>query len=102
MAKSAEQNILDYLKTTRGPIAGSELQRMIFKNKSGTAASPKTIARRLAENAEIREGFPAPVLIATYNQKGHVHYEYDRKQLPKKMVPVQLPNGNVRLEYHDA
>ena len=50
--KSVETQLLDFLKANPSKYASAELQRMPWKNKNGTLATPRSIVRRLEENAE--------------------------------------------------
>lgn len=51
--KSVEQNILKFFQERPGQVFDSgDIQRMIWKNKNGTIAKPKSVSRRLQELAE--------------------------------------------------
>lgn len=52
MGKSAEQNLISFLRENTDWYSSGSLQRMPFKNKNGTLATPRTLVRRLQENAE--------------------------------------------------
>lgn len=77
--KSCEQNIIDFLKANTSKFAAAELQRMPFKNKNATVASPKAISRRLQENAE-----PGCVLEVSYDEHNNAWYQI--KQEHKKVT----------------
>lgn len=50
--KSAETKLIDFLKESPVWYASAELQRLRFHNKNGTTSTPRSIVRRLEENAE--------------------------------------------------
>ena len=80
MNNSAETNILRFIQQNRGQVfAGPELCRMIFKNKNGTTAAPKSVSRRLQELAEAKE-------IQVEEKNGIAHYTADESKIPMKQV----------------
>lgn len=81
MKKSAEQEIIDFLKANPSKWAAAELQRMAFHNKNGTLANPKAISRRLQENAE--EG---GMLEVSYDENGNAMYNIKEGFEKKKFV----------------
>ena len=95
--RSAEQNILEFLKNNPSVFAAAELQRMSFRNRNGTLASPKAISRRLQELAE--QG----ILDVTYDHKNHAHYSIKEEHRKKEQHVYQItfPDGTrgVRLSY---
>mgnify|MGYP001583104110 CR=1 FL=1 len=97
MKKSAEANILEFLKENPSVVAAAELQRMSFRNRNGTLASPKAISRRLQELAE--QG----ILDVTYDHKNHAHYSIKEEHRKKEQTVTQvtLPDGTrgVRVTY---
>lgn len=93
MRKSVEQQLLDFLKSTDGRVASGQLQRMPWYNKSGRLSTPRSIVRRLEENAE--EG---GVLKVSY-ENGAAFYEYKKDLKPKKQIKVDLPDGSCRVMY---
>lgn len=92
--KSAEQNIIDFLKSNPSRYAAAQLQRMEFKNKNGTLASPKAISRRLQENAEGEHS----VLEVSYDGK-NAYYRIKQEHRKKEQIVTRLANGSVRIEY---
>lgn len=52
MKPTVPSQLIAYLKSSPEPIASAELQRIPFKNRNGSMASPKAISRRLQELAE--------------------------------------------------
>src|SRR3990167_2809666 len=70
--KSAEQQLLDFLKSNPSKFASGDLQRREWKNKNQTLATPRSIVRRLEENTYWETDTPAHkqnlrgILIATY------------------------------------
>lgn len=95
MAKSAESNLIDFLKSNPSKFASASLQRMEFRNKNGSLASPKAISRRLQENAEGEHA----VLEVTYDDHNNSYYQVKQEHVKKKQVVTYLPNGKVKLEY---
>ena len=93
--KSAEQNILDHLKSNYQWFSAAQLQRMEFHNKNGTLASPKAISRRLQELAE---GSSAPLEV-DYSDKGHAKYRIRQTHRKLRQVVEELPSGDVRISY---
>ncbi len=94
MSKSAEQNIINFLKENPSWFAAAHLQRQLFQNKNGTYASPKAISRRLQENAE---GDNA-ILEVEYRHN-HAFYKIKEAHIKKRQIVTQNPDGSVRVEY---
>ena len=92
--KSAEENLIDFLKANYGWYASPELQRMSFKNRNGSLATPRTLVRRLQENAE------GPQAILEVKYEGRTTY-YRIKTAHRKLRQVveELPSGDVRISY---
>ena len=83
---SAEQNIIAFLKSNPSVFAAAELQRMPFKNKNGTTASPKAISRRLQELAEQQ------ILDVSYvNRNAHYQIAETHKPKPRLVIDDSLP-----------
>lgn len=51
MKKSAQDNIFSFLQANPSKFVSAQLERMMFKNKNGTTASPKSIRNRLQDLA---------------------------------------------------
>lgn len=62
--------------------AGAELQRMEFRNKDGTVASPAVISRRLRELEEEK------LIAVRYENKRHAHYRYLQEQERENYIPT--------------
>ena len=84
--KSAEANILEFLKNNPSVFAAAQLQRMPFKNRRGTLASPKAISRRLQENAEA-----GGMLTVSYDDHNNAHYQIKQEHKKKIRQLIQLP-----------
>ena len=89
MNKSAEQNLIDFLKQNYDWFSSGALQRMFFKNKNGSLATPRTLVRRLQENAE---GENATLEV---KYEGNTTY-YRVKQSHRKIKYqyIDLPDGS--------
>lgn len=83
--KSAEQNIIAFLKENPSVWSASALERMSFRNKNGTLANPKAISRRLQENA-IEGG----VLQVSYDAHGGAQYQIKDEHKKKERKIVQM------------
>lgn len=98
MKKSVEQQLIDFLKANPSVYSSGQLQRMEWRNKNGTLATPRSIVRRLEENA--MEG---GVLQVSYDAHGGAQYQIkaEHKKKEQKVIPVILPDGTraVRLVY---
>lgn len=92
--KSAEINILNFLKENYVWHSSAELQRMRFANKDGTWASPKAISRRLQELAEGENA----VIDVDYGNKNHAHYRIKQAHRKVRQVVEETENG-VRVSY---
>ena len=94
MKKNVEYQLLDFLKSNPGWCSSGELQRRIWINKSGTPSTPRSIVRRLEENAEGENA----VLDVEY-RNGHSWYRVKEAYIKKKQIVTPLPDGSVRVEY---
>lgn len=101
MKKSAEQNIIAFLKENPSRFAAAELQRMSFRNRNGTLASPKAISRRLQENAEA-----GGMLEVSYDEHNNAHYQIreEHKKKPTLIIdeskpPIKDENGRWRPQF---
>lgn len=79
--KTAEDRILDFLRTNPSKYASAELQRMMWKNKNGTTATPRSIVRRLEENAG-----PDGILEVSYDEHGNAWYQVKQEHQKKEVV----------------
>lgn len=86
--KTAEQNLLDFLKENPSKWASAELQRMVFKNRNGTIATARSLVRRLEENA-VEGG----ILKVIYDEKGNACYKIKEgyRKPPVLMIDESLP-----------
>lgn len=98
MKKSAETQMLDFLKANPAWWASGQLQKMGFKNKDGTEATPRSLVRRLEENTCTPDN-PHGILEVHYGNKNHASYRIKEAFVKKKQVVTQLPNGAVKVEY---
>ena len=88
MKKSAQENILEFLKNEYPNwYAVGSLERMEFRNGDRTLASGKSINRRCQELRE--EG----KLEVKYEGKNHAHYRFNRESVPPKK-----PRGTVLID----
>ncbi len=94
MAKSAETNLIDFLKENPGWYASATLQRMPFKNRNGSLAAPRTLVRRLQENAEGDQA-----ILEVKHEGQTTYYRIKETHRKKQQVVQQLPNGAVRVSY---
>lgn len=96
--KSVEQSLIDFLKSNPNRFASAELQRMPFKNRNGTLASPKAISRRLQENAE--EGGMLEVSYDDHNNAFYQIKEAHKKPpiliIDESASPIKMPDGRYR------
>lgn len=90
MRKSAADNILDFLKENPVWFASGALQRMEWRNKDNTFATPRSIVRRLEEMVE--DG----LLDVEYRGKHAAHYKI--KQEHRKVIYryEPTPDGSMR------
>jgi len=79
MKKSVEQQLIDFLAANPSKWASGDLQRREWRNKNGTLATPRSIVRRLEENAEA-----GGVLEVSYDNHGAAFYQI--KQEHKKKI----------------
>lgn len=94
MNKSAEDNLVDFLKSNPGWYSSGALQRMPFKNKNGSLATPRTLVRRLQENAEGEHA----ILEVKYEGRT-TFYRIKTAHIKKKQIVTFLEDGSVRVEY---
>lgn len=85
--KSAETQLIDFLKANPSVFASAQLQRMFWKNKNGSLASPRSIVRRLEENTYTPDN-PQGVLEVSY-VGGNAHYRI-REEHRKKVQHVDF------------
>jgi DNA-binding transcriptional ArsR family regulator len=90
--KTAQENILDFLKSNPSKWASGALQRMEWRNRNNTLATPRSIVRRLEELAE--EG-----LIEVSYEGKNAQYQIKGEHRKKVQVVEQLANGSVRITY---
>jgi len=81
MKKSVETQLIDFLSQNPSVWASGSLQRMEWRNLNGTLATPRSIVRRLEENAE--EG---GVLTVSYDDHGAAQYQIKAEHVYKKPV----------------
>jgi len=97
--KSAEQNIISFLRENPSKFAAAELQRMSFRNRNNTLASPKAISRRLQENAEGTNSF---LEVSYINGNAHYQIREAHKKPPTLIYddshPVKI-NGQWRGQF---
>jgi len=80
---SAQQNILNFLRERYPEVwASGELQRMEFKNKDGTNASPSVINRRCRNLEEEK------LLAVRYENKNHAHYRHLQEWERENYIPT--------------
>ena len=90
--KSAEQNIIDFLKSNPSVFPAAKLQRMEFRNKNGTLASPKAISRRLQELAEGEHA----ILEVSYPDGKNAHYQVKQNHRKVKYLYLPQPDGSMK------
>lgn len=74
----------EYLRSIApGWVSSGELQRMPWKNKNGTLATPRSIVRRLEELAESGE------IQVGYREKNHAWYSHSKPR-PKPVIVHDL------------
>lgn len=76
--KTASQSLIAYLKASGGVHGSYDLQRLPIKNGNGTNATPRSLVRRLEEQAELG------VLAVTYDDHGNAQYRYKSESEPPK------------------
>lgn len=89
--RSAEQNIISFLKSNPGAFAAAQLQRLPFKNRNGTIASPKAISRRLQELAERK------ILEVSY-VNGNAYYQIAEAHKPKPRLVIDESKPPVKVD----
>ena len=99
MKKSVETQLVDFLAANPSKWASGELQRLDWRNKNGTLATPRSIVRRLEENA-----VDGGKLQVSYHEKtGTAMYQIREEHRKKEqhVYQVTLPVGTrgVRLSY---
>ena len=90
--KSITAQLLDYLQANHGVFASGTLQKLEWRNKSGSTAVPRTIVRQLQHLAE-----QGKINVQIINN--HAHYSAQPIPPPKKQVVKELPNGKVEISY---
>ena len=95
MKKSVEQQLIDFLRENYIWFSSGDLQRKVWLNKDGTTATPRSIVRRLEENAEGEHA----VLEVSYGNKGAASYRIKEQHRKTRQIVQQLPNGSVKVEY---
>ena len=92
--KSAEQSLIDFLRSNPSKWASADLQRREFRNKNGTLASPRSLVRRLEENTCTQDN-PKGVLDVSYDDHGNAWYqikdEYRKRE--RKIVQCFTEDG---------
>jgi hypothetical protein len=79
--KTAEDRLIDFLRANPSKYASAELQRMTWANKNGTTATPRSIVRRLEENAG-----PDGILEVSYDEHGNAWYEVKQEHVKKEIM----------------
>ncbi len=99
MKKTAEQNLIDFLRENHDWFSSGDLQRKMWSNKDGTIAAPRTIVRRLQENTYHETDNPKGILEVEYRDKNHAFYRVRKEHRKLKQIVTLLPNGSVKIEY---
>ena len=98
MKKSVETQLIDFLKENPSRWASADLQRREWRNRNGTLSTPRSIVRRLEENAEA-----GGMLEVSYDDHNNAHYSIksEFKKREQIVTPITLPDGTrgVRLSY---
>ena len=81
MKRSVSQQLIDFLKANPSVFSSGDLQRREWRNKNGTLATPRSIVRRLEENA-IEGG----VLQVSYDAHGGAQYQIKDKYKKKEII----------------
>lgn len=81
MKKSVSQQLIDFLAANPSKWNSGSLQRMEWFNKNGTLATPRSIVRRLEENAE-----GGGVLEVSYDEHGSAQYQIKQEHVYKKPI----------------
>ncbi len=93
--KSVEQQLLDFFRThSTERYPSGELQRMVWSNKNGTIATPRSVVRRLQELCEEQKIHNVGTMQAAI-------YTLNAEVVKPKMRQIEtyLPNGNIKIEY---
>lgn len=90
--KSVSQQLADYLKSVApAQVASGELQRMIWRNKNGSTAVPRSVVRRLEELVEDRT-------LTVEIKDRHAWYSWgDPPKIPKTTYYVRHPLTGERI-----
>ncbi len=97
MKKSVETQLIDFLKENPSRFASADLQRREWHNRNGTLATPRSIVRRLEENAEA-----GGMLEVSYDNHGNAHYQIkeEHKKPIRQLIHLppskEYPTGAVR------
>jgi len=101
MKKSVETQLIDFLKENPSVWASGDLQRHEWRNKNGSLATPRSIVRRLEENAA--EG---GVLQVSYDAHGGAQYQIREEHMKKPTLvidetkpPIKDENGKWRPQF---
>ena len=86
MKKSVETQLIDFLKENPSRWASAELQRKEWRNRNGTLATPRSIVRRLEENAEA-----GGMLEVSYDDHNNAHYQIKQEHKKKIRQLIHLP-----------
>ena len=91
MKKSVETQLIDFLKENPSVWASGTLQRHEWRNKNGTLATPRSIVRRLEENAA--EG---GVLQVSYDSHGGAQYQIKQEYRKKEQRMEYIIKDGIR------
>lgn len=94
MNKSAEQNIIEFLKQDSDWHNSGDLQRTPFKNKNGSLANPRTLVRRLQENAEGEQA-----ILEVKHEGLNTYYRIKQQHRKTRQVVTLTPEGTARITY---
>jgi len=90
MKKSVETQLIDFLKSNPTWFASGDLQRKEWRNKNGTLATPRSIVRRLEENAEGENA-----LLEVEYRANHAFYRIKQEHVKHRYEyrEITLPDG---------
>ena len=86
MKKSVETQLIDFLKENPSVYSSGQLQRMEWRNRNGTLSTPRSIVRRLEENAEA-----GGMLEVSYDDHNNAHYQIKQEFKKKIRQLIHLP-----------
>jgi len=98
--KSAEQSIIEFLKNNPSKYASAHLQRMLWKNKNGTNATPRSIVRRLEENTCTKEN-PLGILEVSYDEHNNAWYQIKAEHKAPILLREHIVYGDGRRSVRD-